>query len=77
MQEPDWFVLPWKHWLFHRLYGIVLVFQGTGGGVDIWLLNSAVPLQIYALRWGCSFLPAFSGRWIAWPHRCPPPYVFC
>ena len=31
MRESDWFVLPWKHWLFHRLYGIVLVFQGTGG----------------------------------------------
>ena len=29
MRESDWFVFPWKCWLFHRLYGIVLVFQGT------------------------------------------------
>ncbi|MCI7703072.1 MAG: hypothetical protein MSP08_01850, partial [Clostridiales bacterium] len=27
--ESDWFVFPWKCWLFHRLHGIVLVFQGT------------------------------------------------
>ena len=29
------------------------------------------------LALGLFVLAGFFGRWIAWPRRCPPPYVFC
>ncbi len=29
------------------------------------------------LALGLFVLAGFFGSWIAWPRRCPPPYVFC